>query len=112
MPDKPRFTLTLTLRDGHGFEQPISWSIGVDQALRISSRAVDELKMGTELGAGLVGFNETVELLRTKEMRRDIFKQVALQLAGQMTDRMEDAEGWHDPDRIEPAREALGGTWR
>lgn len=112
MVEKARFNLTLTLRDNHGFEQPLSWSIDVDQALRISSRAVDELKMGADLGVGLVSFNETVELIRTKEIRRELFVQIAVQLATQMADRIEDAEGWHDANRIEPARAALGGSWR
>jgi len=110
--DKPRFTLTLTLRDGVGFEQPISWAIGVDHALRISSRAVDELKMGADLGVMSVPMDAVVEIVRTKEIRRDIFKNVAIQLAEQMADRMEDGEGWHDPDRIEPARKQLGGRWK
>lgn len=111
MVDKPRFTLTLTLRDSHGFEQPISWSVGADQALRISSRAVGELKMGAELGVSTMTMTSAVEMMRTKEIRRDLFKMAAQQLAGQMADRMEDAEGWHDPDRIETARAQLGGRW-
>lgn len=109
--DRPRFTLTLILRDGEGFEQPISWAIGVDRALRISSRAVDEMKMGADLGVGTMSMDAVVEMMRTKEMRRTVFKELAVQLAGQMADRMEDAEGWHDPDRIKTARDALGGKW-
>jgi hypothetical protein len=108
MADKPRFTLTLTLRDGYGEQQPLSLAIGCDEALRISSRAVDELK----IGMGLIPMDHAVTMMRTKEMRRVIFKQAAQQLAGQMSDRMEDAEGWHDPERIEPARKQLGGRWQ
>ena len=111
MNDRPRFTLILTLQDGDRYEPPISWAIGIDQAVRISSRAVDEMKMGSSLGVSTIGMDEVVTLMRTKELRRKIFKEIALQLAGQMADRMEDAEGWHDPDRIEPAREQLGGRW-
>jgi hypothetical protein len=83
MMDKPRFTLMLMLIDNNGFEQPLRLAIGCDQALRISSRAV----------------------------RRSLFKTIAQQLAGQMADRMEDAEGWHDPERIEAARRNLGRNW-
>jgi hypothetical protein len=50
-------------------------------------------------------------MMRVKEMRRKIFRQIAERLAMQLADRMEDAEGWHDPDRIGPAREQLGGDW-
>ena len=110
--DKPRFTLTLTLRDNHGFEQPLSWAIGCDRALRISARAVDEMKMGADLGISTISLDEAVTMMRTKEMRRDLFKEIAVHLAGQMADRMEDAEGWHDPSRVEAARKSLGGTWR
>lgn len=106
MTDKPRFTLTLTLRDNHGFEQPPSMAIACDEVLRISSRAVDDMKMG--FGPSM---EAVVMLMRTREFRRDIFRQVAVQLAAQMADRMEDAEGWHDADRIEPARKQLGGRW-
>lgn len=111
MGDKPRFTLMLTLRDNEGFEPPLSWAVGCDAALRISTRAVDELRMAHGIGL-IMRMDDAVELMRTKELRRKIFKDVALQLAGQMADRMEDADGWHDPDRIEPAREALGGRWK
>lgn len=86
-------------------------AIDVDRALRISSRAIDEMKMGADLGVSLVSFDDVVTLIRTKEMRRELFKDAAVQLAGQMADRMEDAEGWHDPDRIDPARKQLGGRW-
>lgn len=111
MTDKSRFTLTLTLSDGEGYEQPISWCVGCDDALRISTRAVDEMKMGASLGVSTMGMDDVVTLIRTKKIRRKRFKEIALQLAGQMADRMEDAEGWHGVDRIEPARTALGGLW-
>lgn len=104
MNESPRFTLTLTLRDGEGFQRPISWAIGVDQALRISWRAVEEMKIG------VAAMDQAVTLMHTREMRRRLLIQLAKQLASQMADRLEDAEGWHDPDRIEPAREALGIT--
>jgi hypothetical protein len=106
MTDRPRFTLQFTLRDREGFEPPLSIAIGCDQALRISARAVDEAKMGV-----YGGFDAVAELVRTKEMRRKLFMQVAEQLVGQMADHMEDAEGWHDPERVDPARKALGGRW-
>jgi hypothetical protein len=84
------------------------WAIGVDEAMSISSRAVDEIK------AGLVPFEHAVRIMRTREMRRKVLIELAKQLAAQMADRLEDSEGWHDPDRIDPAREALktGGSLR
>jgi hypothetical protein len=108
MMDKPRFTLMLMLIDNNGFEQPLRSAIGCDQALRISSRAVSELKMSVDLG---IPSSCSIEIIKTKEMRRSLFKMIAQQLAGQMADRMEDAEGWHDPERIEAARRDLGRNW-
>lgn len=105
--DRARFTLTLTVHDNHGYEQPLSMAIDCDRALRISSRAIDEMKMGI----GLVSMDQAVTMIRTKEMRRDLFKEAAHQLAGMIADRMEDAEGWHDASRIDPARKQLGGKW-
>lgn len=101
MPNGPRFTLTLSLHDNHGAEPPLFWAIGCDQALRISARIVSEMR------AGFVGMDDAVKIMRTKEMRRNIFAQVAEQLAHQMADRMEDAEGWHDAERVELARQQL-----
>lgn len=112
MHDRARFTLQLTLRDNYGHEQPLAMAIDVDQALRISARAVDELKMGADLGVCTISSQEAVQMMRTKQIRRSVFRDAAVQLAGQMADRMEDAEGWHDAERIEPARQQLGGTWR
>ena len=107
MPEKPRFTLQLTLRDNRGVESPLICAFDCDQALRISVRAVEDLKMGAELG--VTTFDDAVELIRTKELRRKVFIKTAERLAGYLADLMEDAEGWHDPERVEPARSALGG---
>jgi hypothetical protein len=102
-----RFTLALVLCDREGSGPPISMAIPCDAALRIGWRAVDELKTGLTT----IPFDEAVTMMRVKEMRRKIFRQIAERLAMQLADRMEDAEGWHDPDRIGPAREQLGGDW-
>lgn len=106
MSDRPRFTIELTIRDNYSMES-YHHAIGGGQALRISTRAVEELKAGI----GLVGMSEAVQMMKTREMRRDLLLQAATQLAEQMADRMQDAEGWHDTSRIEPARKALGGRW-
>lgn len=100
-----RFTIELRIRDRFG-EANYAHAIDCDEALRISTRAVDEVK------AGIFGsMSDTVKLMRIREMRRQVLIETAKQLAGQMTDRMEDAEGWHDVSRIDTARAALGGRW-
>ena len=108
MTERAHFTLQITLRDNHGYEQPLAMAIDLNQELRISTRAVDEMK----LGIGLVSMDQAVTLMRTREMRKDLFIQAATRLGALLAERMEDAEGWHDASRIEPAREQLGGDWK
>lgn len=110
--EKGRFTLLLTLIDNHNFGSSLNMAIDCDQTLRVSARAVDDMKLGADLGVSVMSGNEVVGMLRTKALRRDLFKKEAVRLAGKLADRMEDAEGWHDPDRMESAREELGGEWR
>lgn len=105
MGDQPRFTLTLTLRDSHGFQQPISMAVGIDRQVRISLRAMDELK------AGVAAMDQAVQMMRTKSTRKDLFLHAAANLGALLAERMGDAEGWHDESRVEPARQQLGGKW-
>ena len=105
MNDKPRFTLAITLRDNHGYEQPLSFAVGLNDEVRIAPRAVDEMK------TGFGRFNSAVTLMRVKEFRKELFKQTARRLGALLAERMEDAEGWHDAERIETARRQLGGIW-
>lgn len=107
MTDKPRFTLTLTLHDSFGEQRPLAMAIPLDDELRISPRAVEEMKMGL-----LGSMDATVSLMRRREFRKGLFRSTCERLGALMAERMEDAEGWHDTSRVEPARKALGGTWR
>lgn len=109
MTDKPRFTIELRIHDRLGDLRPIGYAVGCDNALRISSRAVNMLKFPGPIPE--VTFDDAIEMIRTKEVRRGILIQAAEQLAGQLCNLLEDAEGWHDPSRIENARKAIGGTW-
>lgn len=104
MTDQPQFTIQLSIIHNRGSER-YTHAIGCDQALYIGWRPVEEMRIGVG------SMNDTVELMRVREVRRDILRQAAVQLASQIVDYMEDAEGWHDPDRIKPARELLGGRW-
>lgn len=109
MADQPaRFTLTLTLSDRFG--RPMAMAIPIDDiagdAVRISPRAVGELKVGL-----LGSMDQTVSMMRRREFRKDLFKDACRRLGALLAERMEDAEGWHDSSRIEPAREQLGGDW-
>lgn len=55
-------------------------------------------------------FDQAVEVLRTKQFRKDLFLDVAASLGRLLAERMEDAEGWHDESRVEPARRELRGS--
>lgn len=111
MTQRPAFTLELSLRDNRGFDQPIRMAIDVDNELRVSTRAVSDLKMAADFRMSIVDGTAAVEIMRIKELRRDLFVQLAERLVAQMVDRMEDAEGWHDASRVTPARKQLGGRW-
>ncbi len=98
------FTLVLSLRSKRG-DPPISYAIELDQELRISVRAIDEMK------AGVSTFDGAIHLMKTREIRKDLFIETAKRLGYLLAERMEDAEGWHDYSRIDPARKQLGGRW-
>lgn len=102
MDREPRFTIELSIHDNHGYE---SWhhAIGCDEALSISYRDVDDLKLGVLPG----GMNNAVQMMKQRQMRRDLLIEAARRLAAQIADRLEDSEGWHDPSRVEPATRAL-----
>lgn len=104
MSDRARFTLELVLRDNHSFAAPLRVCIDLNEEVRISARAVDEMKFGLGTSDGAVH--------KCKEMRKSLFRQACERLGALLAERMEDAEGWHDAERIEPARRQLGGRWQ
>jgi hypothetical protein len=106
MAERARFTLQITLRDNYNYEPPLCVAIDLNEEVRIASRAVDEMK------SGLCDFNGTVRLMKVREFRKSLFIQCAERLGALLAERMEDAEGWHDASRVEPARKQLGGVWR
>ena len=106
MSERPRFTIRLSVTDNYGHE---SWhhAIGCDEAMSISWRDVEALKDPGPFS--VLPMDQTVRMLKTRELRRDVLVEAAKRLAQQMADRLEDSEGWHDPSRVEPARKALKG---
>ena len=51
--------------------------------------------------------DQTVSVLRRREFRKDLLMQECTRLGKLLSERMEDAEGWHDASRIEPAKRQL-----
>lgn len=109
MSDKPRFTIELRIRDNQMGEADYRHAIGCDDAMRISQRVVEDIKAPAPFG--MTSFDQTIEVMKKREFRRDLLLEAARVLAGQMANRLEDAEGWHDESRKEPAQAALGGSW-
>ncbi len=54
-------------------------------------------------------FSRVAEVMRRKQYRKDLFIRACKQLGSLLAERMEDAEGWHDASRIEPAKKQLRG---
>lgn len=101
----PRFVIQLSLLDKAKYDPPLHIAVEVDDLVRITPREVEEMKLG------LSTFEGTVALMKRREFRKELFIQAATKLGTLLAERMEDAEGWHDTSRVEPAREQLGGKW-
>ena len=55
----------------------------------------------------LQNFEQVVEIIKCREFRKDVFMRECQRLGALLAERMEDAEGWHDASRIEPAKRSL-----
>ncbi len=74
-----------------------------------TARKFDTLKPpGPFDGIGKDAFMVVAEKMKVRKYRKDLFVSAARRLGAQLAERMEDAEGWHDLSRVEPARESLG----
>lgn len=101
MPMKPQ--LTLMFDPGFG-EEPLRMVVDLDQ------HEVDSIKKIRPPGSYLPGqitFDHVVEILKTRDFRKDKFIAEATKLGAALAERMEDAEGWNDISRIEPAKKEL-----
>lgn len=63
----------------------------------------------SEYVPGLLPFDAAVQVLKRRQFRKDMFMQAATHIGAQLAERMEDAEGWHDTSRVEPAKRSLAG---
>ncbi len=52
-------------------------------------------------------FDECVTVMKQREFRKDFFIRECRRIGTLLAERMEDAEGWHDVSRIEPAKREL-----
>ena len=96
---KPKLTLTFDA----DFGQKYSMCIDLDDH---TAREFQHVPLPTPIEFGGT-FDECVEVLEKREFRKDVFQRECWRLGTLLAERMEDAEGWHDVSRIEPAKRAL-----
>jgi hypothetical protein len=96
------FTMQLTIREKNG---PRSYHRAIDLPLSMfGERLAGEMRAGVAFG-GPDAFEKTVSALKERRFRRDNLIATARQLAAQLADYLEDAEGWHGEDRQEATRD-------
>lgn len=93
----------LILTFDHPFSTRLSMVMPLEEHIAHDTRFLKP-PLPAELGGT---FEETIEVLRKREYRRDLFTRSCTALGAQLAERMEDAEGWHDISRIAPAWKEL-----
>lgn len=86
-------TLRLMLEDSFGKRWEVAMPIDAFDAM---DRYVD-LKPPQEFD--MRTFDQTVEIIRKREYRKEDFRNAAVKLATALGERMEDEEGWHGISR-------------
>lgn len=99
---KPKLTMTFDA----GFGQRFSMCIDIEEHIANSMARIEPPCPIP----GAMQFDACVEVLKRKQFRKDLFVREAQRMATLLAERMEDAEGWHDASRIEPAKKALKGA--
>ena len=63
-------------------------------------------RIGGEVALGVLGnFDQVVEVLKEKKLRRDMLPSFARQMGDALADHLEDREGWHGEGRRERIEE-------
>jgi hypothetical protein len=96
MSNEPQWTLRMVLEDPFG-RHSYSVAMPID-AFDARDRLVN-LRQPSEFDRG--NFDSTVQLLKKKEYRKDLFEDAARSLGRKLGERMEDEEGWHGISRQE-----------
>lgn len=97
----PKLFFEMTLVDEYGHVHGRLRREIHEKAAYIGNRIVNEMKAGAAMGIPLVSFEEAVEVMRVKELRRGLLVSAATQVGGALADHLEDREGWHGLDRQE-----------
>ena len=111
---RPQAKLTLTFDTGYGESYQIVMPVD-DTVARDFQSINPPIKHSVPFLPGAVpldSFEQVVDVMRRREFRKDTFTHEARRLGTLLAERMEDAEGWHDTSRIEPAKEQLRGQYK
>jgi hypothetical protein len=96
---KPKLTLTFDAGLGERF------SMCIDLEEHVASKM--ERVLPPSSFPGVETFESVVEKMLAKKFRKDKFIAECHRLGSLLAERMEDAEGWNDESRIEPAKKEL-----
>ena len=97
--------LELSMVGPHG--ERVRQCVALDHRTATDIQRVEPPHKFTFAGANISPFEATVQIMKRRVYRKELFIESARKLGGQLAERMEDAEGWHDESRIEPAKKAL-----
>ncbi len=108
---KPK--LTLTFDPGEG-ESVVRMCIDLDRHTARQFQCIKPPIQHTVTwlsgAAALDSFEDVVEIMKIREFRKDFFIRECRRIGTLLAERMEDAEGWHDSSRVEPAKRELAGV--
>ena len=96
--------LRLTLDTGGVGHETFTIAIGLHPGVASDLMALDSTPRPI---GGSVPMEAAIKVLRRKQFRKDLFIAECLRLGALLAERMEDAEGWHDESRVEPAKAQL-----
>jgi hypothetical protein len=100
-----RYVIKLSVYDKQGFDE-YHMATDSDEFPVFSERFVDEMKAGLAfVGSRNMRMDETVNVLRKREFRREFLLHAAKKLAARLADYIEDKEGWHGDDRRDRIKE-------
>lgn len=99
---EPRWTLILTFRGSYGESYSQAVEISPDIATEIARIRVPS---PFDFHPNRSALEQTIEVLRMKQLRKDLFTDEATHLGILLAERMEDKEGWHGMDRADHLKE-------
>ena len=102
---EPKPTLRLTFDAGYG--ESFTMVVPLSSNVAEKCQRVPPPSEMPFASAGMEPFEEVVEMIWTRQFRKDLFMDQARNLGALLAERMEDAEGWHDLSRVEPAKREL-----